>query len=172
MHDTTPAESADPGQRSPAFTVLQVVLGLEFLALAGVTVWLLVELVTSPATSLASGIALTILTAIAALWLGALFVGLRNRRPWVRSGIIVWQVMQGALHVVELTAPLDVVALRKLHLSLDLGLQLFDVAAQVSILHVDAHNDATLAHAPVDERRTFDHLDACHLVKGQTWPIG
>ena len=99
MHDTTPAESADPGQRSPAFTVLQVVLGLEFLALAGVTVWLLVELVTSPATSLASGIALTILTAIAALWLGALSVGLRNRRPWVRSGIIVWQVMQGALAI-------------------------------------------------------------------------
>ncbi|WP_058727245.1 hypothetical protein [Curtobacterium luteum] len=99
MHDTTPDESAEPGQRTPAFTVLQVVLGLEFLALAGVTVWLLVELVTSPATSLASGIALTILTAIAALWLGALFVGLRNRRPWVRSGIIVWQVMQGALAI-------------------------------------------------------------------------
>ncbi len=99
MHETTPAESTDPGQRSPAMTVLQVVLGLEFLALAGVTVWLLVELVTSPATSLASGIALTILTAIAALWLGSLFVGLRNRRSWVRSGIIVWQVLQGALAI-------------------------------------------------------------------------
>ncbi|WP_022904218.1 hypothetical protein [Curtobacterium sp. B8] len=99
MHDTTPAGSADPGQPSPAFRVLQVVLGLEFLALAAVTVWLLVELVTSPASSLASGIALTILTAIAALWLGSLFVGLRNRRPWVRSGIVVWQVLQGALAI-------------------------------------------------------------------------
>ncbi|WFR66507.1 hypothetical protein P9139_17200 [Curtobacterium flaccumfaciens] len=29
----------------------------------------------------------------------ALFVGLRNRRPWVRSGIIVWQVLQGALAI-------------------------------------------------------------------------
>jgi len=97
--DTTPADSATPDRRSPAFTALLVVVGLEFLALAATTVVLLVELVVSPASSIASGIALTVLAAIAALWLGALFVGLRRRRPWVRSGIIVWQVLQGALAI-------------------------------------------------------------------------
>jgi len=79
--------------------VLLVVLALEFAALVVVTVVLLVEVLVSPATSLASGIALTVLSAIAALWLGAMLVGLWHRRAWVRSGIIVWQVMQGALAI-------------------------------------------------------------------------
>jgi hypothetical protein len=78
---------------------LLVVVGVEFAALVVLTVVLVVELVIAPASSIASGIALTILAAIAALWLGSLFIGLRNRRPWVRSGIIVWQVLQGALAI-------------------------------------------------------------------------
>lgn len=99
MHDTTPNESEPRERRSPALVALLVVVGVEFAALAVVTIVLLVEVIVAPASSLASGIALTILAAIAALWLGALFVGLRNRRPWVRSGIIVWQVLQGALAI-------------------------------------------------------------------------
>ena len=99
MHDTTPAGSADPGRPSPAITVLQVLLGLEFLALVVVTVVLIVELLVAPATSIASGIALTVLVAIAALWLGALLNGLWQGRAWVRSGIIVWQVLQGAIAI-------------------------------------------------------------------------
>ncbi|SDQ74191.1 hypothetical protein SAMN02800687_2640 [Curtobacterium sp. UNCCL20] len=99
MHDTTPNESEPRERRSPALVALLVVVGVEFAALAVVTIVLLVEVIVAPASSLASGIALTILAAIAALWLGALFIGLRNRRPWVRSGIIVWQVLQGALAI-------------------------------------------------------------------------
>ncbi|WP_186377252.1 hypothetical protein [Curtobacterium pusillum] len=99
MPDTTPNDPEPVQRRSPALVALLVVVGIEFAALVVLTVVLVVELVVAPATSLASGIALTLLTAIAALWLGALCVGLRNRRPWVRSGIIVWQVMQGALAI-------------------------------------------------------------------------
>ena len=99
MPDTTPNESEPVPPRSPALVGLLVVVGLEFAALVVVTVVLVVELLTAPAASIASGIALTVLSAIAALWLGALLVGLRNRRPWVRSGIIVWQVLQGALAI-------------------------------------------------------------------------
>lgn len=99
MPDTTPNESESVERRSPALVALLVVVGVEFAALVVVTVFLVVELVVAPATSVASGIALTILAAIAALWLGALFVGLRNHRPWVRSGIIVWQVLQGAIAI-------------------------------------------------------------------------
>jgi len=97
--DTTPNESEPAERRAPALVALLVVVGVEFAALVVVTVVLIVELVLAPATSIASGIALTILSAIAALWLGSLFIGLRNRRPWVRSGIIVWQVLQGALAI-------------------------------------------------------------------------
>jgi len=99
VHDTTPNESEPRERRSPALVALLVVVGVELAALAVVTIVLLVEVIVAPASSLASGIALTILAAIAALWLGALFIGLRNRRPWVRSGIIVWQVLQGALAI-------------------------------------------------------------------------
>jgi hypothetical protein len=97
--DTTPTEPDHIERRSPALLALLVVVGLEFAALVVVTIVLIVELIVAPATSIASGIALTVLAAIAALWLGSLFIGLRNRRPWVRSGIIVWQVLQGALAI-------------------------------------------------------------------------
>lgn len=99
MPDTTPTEPDHVERRSPALLALLVVVGLEFAALVVVTIVLNVELIVAPATSIASGIALTVLAAIAALWLGSLFIGLRNRRPWVRSGIIVWQVLQGALAI-------------------------------------------------------------------------
>lgn len=99
MPDTTPTEPDHVERRSPALLALLVVVGLEFAALVVVTIVLIVELIVAPATSIASGIALTVLAAIAALWLGSLFIGLRNRRPWVRSGIIVWQVLQGALAI-------------------------------------------------------------------------
>ncbi|MCJ1713323.1 hypothetical protein [Curtobacterium sp. VKM Ac-2922] len=85
--------------RSRAMLVLLVVVALEFAALVAATVFLLVEVLVSPASSIASGIALTVLTAIAALWLGSMLVGLWRSRSWVRSGIIVWQVLQGALAI-------------------------------------------------------------------------
>ncbi|UWD78052.1 hypothetical protein [Curtobacterium flaccumfaciens] len=102
MHDDTPNDtdpSAPVARRSPAMLGLLAVVGLEFLALVVVTVVLVVELLVAPATSIASGIALTVLVAIAALWLGALLNGLWQGRAWVRSGIIVWQVLQGAIAI-------------------------------------------------------------------------
>ncbi|GAA3336447.1 hypothetical protein HP467_02770 [Curtobacterium albidum] len=99
MPETTPNGPGPVAGRSPAFTTLLVVVGLEALALVVVTVALLVELLVAPASSIASAIALVVLAAIAATWLVAMFLGLRNHRSWVRSGIIVWQVLQGALAI-------------------------------------------------------------------------
>ena len=99
MPDTTP-NTPDPAVGAhPAFRTLLAVVGLEAAALVVLTVALVVELVVAPAASIASAIALVLLAAIAALWLGAMVVGLRNRRTWVRSGIIVWQVLQGAIAI-------------------------------------------------------------------------
>jgi len=97
--ETTENEPGPVGRRSPALLALLVVVGLEFAALVVLTVVLVVELLVAPASSLASGVALTVLTAIAAVWLGSLLVGLRNGRAWVRAGIVVWQVLQGALAI-------------------------------------------------------------------------
>ena len=99
MSDPTSTVPDAPEPRSRAMYGLLIVLALEFLAVAVVTVILLVELLVAPATSVASGIALVVLAAIAALWLGSLLVGLWRSRPWVRSGIVVWQVLQGALAI-------------------------------------------------------------------------
>ncbi|MBF4614498.1 hypothetical protein [Curtobacterium sp. VKM Ac-1376] len=102
MHDDIPNDvdpSARAASRSPALLGLLAVVGLEFLALVVVTVVLIVELLVAPAASIASGIALTVLVALAALWLGALLNGLWWSRSWVRSGIIVWQVLQGAVAI-------------------------------------------------------------------------
>ncbi|MDM7883935.1 MULTISPECIES: hypothetical protein [Curtobacterium] len=99
MPDTTPNAPEPTAARHPAFRTLLVVVGLEAAALVVLTVALVVELVVAPASSIASAIALVLLAAIAALWLVAIVVGLRNRRPWVRSGIIVWQVLQGAIAI-------------------------------------------------------------------------
>ncbi|PZE55754.1 hypothetical protein DEJ33_16665 [Curtobacterium sp. MCPF17_047] len=99
MPDTTPDDQVVPRGRPAALRVLIVVVGLEFLAMAAVTVFLLVELLTTPATSIASAVALLVLAVLATVWLGAMLVGLRSGRAWVRSGIIVWQVLQGALAI-------------------------------------------------------------------------
>jgi hypothetical protein len=99
VSDPTSTVPDAPEPRSRAMVGLLVVLALEFAAVAVVTVVLLVELFTAPATSVASGIALVVLAAIAALWLGSLLVGLWHGRSWVRSGIVVWQVLQGALAI-------------------------------------------------------------------------
>ncbi|WIB35236.1 hypothetical protein [Curtobacterium sp. MCJR17_043] len=79
--------------------MLVAVVGLEFLAMAAVTVYLLVELLTTPAAGIASGIALLVLAVLATVWLGAMVAGLRRGRAWVRSGVVVWQVLQGALAI-------------------------------------------------------------------------
>jgi hypothetical protein len=107
VSDTTPnAPSADRSAaerraalRAPAVLGLVFVLGLEFLALVVVVVVELVSLLVAPGASIASGIALIVLTAVAALWLGSMLVGLLRLRPWVRSGIVVWQVLQGAIAI-------------------------------------------------------------------------
>ncbi|QWS34229.1 hypothetical protein AABM26_12260 [Curtobacterium aetherium] len=99
MPDTTTDDELVPRRRPLALLVLIAVVGLEFLALAAVTVFLLVELLTTPAASVASAIALLVLAALATLWLGAMVVGLRRGRAWVRSGVLVWQVLQGALAI-------------------------------------------------------------------------
>jgi hypothetical protein len=74
-----------------------VLFTAEFVLVALLTVTLVVELLLASAASITSAIALTVLVAMAATWLGAIVVGAWRGRAWVRSAGIVWQVLQFAV---------------------------------------------------------------------------
>lgn len=85
--------------RHPFVLLLVVLLFMECALLAGATIYLVIELLTATAASLASALALTVLTAIAAVWLGFISANVLRGRAWTRGAAIVWQVLQGAVAI-------------------------------------------------------------------------
>lgn len=87
------------GSRYRPFAVwlLLALLAAEFLLVAAVVATLVIEVLVAPAASFASAIALTVVAAIAAVWLGAILVGAWRNRAWTKSAAIVWQVLQFAV---------------------------------------------------------------------------
>ena len=81
-------------RRTIPLVLLLVLLAAEFLLVVGLTLVLLFELLVAPADSVASAVALLLLTAAAACWLGAILVGAWRGRAWVRGASLVWQVLQ------------------------------------------------------------------------------
>jgi hypothetical protein len=78
---------------------LSVFLWLECAFLAGLTMFLIVELVVGNPASYATALALLVLAVMATVWLGTLAFNAVRRRSWVRAGAIVWQVLQIVLAV-------------------------------------------------------------------------
>ena len=76
-----------------------MLLFAECALLVAATVYLVVELLVAVPESYASAAFLTVLTALAAGWLGAVAVGAVRRRPWVRGAATVWQVLQGGVAI-------------------------------------------------------------------------
>lgn len=79
--------------------VLAGLLGLETLAMVIVLITLVVDLLTLRPDSYASAVALTVLAAIAAIWLVAVTVAFWHGQPWSRAGAFTWQVLQIAVAV-------------------------------------------------------------------------
>ncbi|MCU1401813.1 MAG: hypothetical protein JWM70_137 [Microbacteriaceae bacterium] len=90
----TPRTEVNGNRRHPLVIALSVLLWLECAFLAGLTVFLVVELVVARPDSYASAVAILVLTGLAAVWLGTLAFNAVRRRPWVRAGAVVWQVLQ------------------------------------------------------------------------------
>lgn len=65
-------------------------------------------------------------------------------------GTMHHEVMHGALHVLELPAPFEGVSRRQCNPGVNLAFQLRHVAAQIAPLHIDPHDDSTLAHGRRD----------------------
>ncbi|TAL40760.1 MAG: hypothetical protein EPN91_12405 [Salinibacterium sp.] len=76
---------------------LSALIFLESALLAAATIYLGIEMSASTPKSFASAIALAVLTAIAAVWLVFIGLGVLRQRPWVRGAIVTWQILQLAV---------------------------------------------------------------------------
>ncbi len=86
-------------RRPPLLVVLAALLFLECALLVAATVYLVIEILIARPDSYASAIAILVLTAMAAIWLGTMAVHALLGRPWIRGAAVVWQVLQIALAV-------------------------------------------------------------------------
>ena len=93
------SETSRTPPRHPFVLALVVILFAECALLTAATVYLVVELITATPSSLVSALALLVLTAIAAIWLGFIAVNVLRGRAWTRGAAIVWQVLQGAVAI-------------------------------------------------------------------------
>lgn len=92
---TQPAEPP----RHPLVWALAMILFAECALMVAATVFLVVELFIDRPASFASAVALAVVTAIAAVWLGLIGVSVLRGRPWVRGAVVVWQILQIAVAV-------------------------------------------------------------------------
>ncbi len=85
--------------RHPLVVTLAVLIFAECALMAAITVFLVVEFFTTKVDSVASGLFLILLTAIAAVWLGFIGMSVPKGSPWIRGAAITWQVLQVAIAV-------------------------------------------------------------------------
>lgn len=92
---TEPSETP----RHPLVWALAGIVFAECALMVAATAFLVFELLVDTPASFASAVALAVLTAIAAVWLGFTGVGVLQGRPWVRGAVVVWQILQIAVAV-------------------------------------------------------------------------
>lgn len=98
-------ETEQSAPRSPALVVLVVILALEALALAGSAVFFVVELTLEPSTSVGSAVALSVVVAIAAVWVFFIVRGLLRGQAWTRAATVVVQVLVIAVGIGSAQGP-------------------------------------------------------------------
>lgn len=84
-------------RRPLALVVLAVLLFAEATALAVVTVWLIVAMLTSAPATFGGGVAIIALALAAAAFMFAVAIGSLRSRRWIRGAAVTWQLMQLAL---------------------------------------------------------------------------
>jgi hypothetical protein len=88
-----------PTGRAVPLLLLAVILAAEALLATGVTVWLIVELITATPDSFASAVVILLLAAGLACALWAMTIGLLRRQTWVRGAALTWQLLQIAVAI-------------------------------------------------------------------------
>ncbi|TQO20808.1 hypothetical protein FB472_2460 [Rhodoglobus vestalii] len=82
------------GPRHPYLVALALIIFLESAVLVAALGYLIFELGSGEPQSYPSAIALTVLTAIAAIWVALIGINVLRRQPWIRGAAVVWQVLQ------------------------------------------------------------------------------
>ncbi|EAR24777.1 hypothetical protein A20C1_05836 [marine actinobacterium PHSC20C1] len=83
-----------PGRQHPNLVVLALIIFFESTLLFVALGYLILELGSETPQSYPSAIALTVLTALAAVWVAVIGVSVLRRQPWIRGAAVVWQVLQ------------------------------------------------------------------------------
>ena len=78
----------------PYLIALAIVIFLESALLFAALGYLVFELGAETPQSYPSAIALTVLTAIAAVWVAVIGINALRQQPWIRGAAVVWQVLQ------------------------------------------------------------------------------
>ncbi|WP_323743048.1 hypothetical protein [Rathayibacter sp. VKM Ac-2878] len=81
----------------PGLVVLIVVLAVETVAVSLVALWLVVELLSTPADTVGGGVAIVVLALIALGWAAATTAGAVRRRGWMRGSALTMQLVQAAV---------------------------------------------------------------------------
>ena len=87
-------DEPQPARRSRALIALALLLAAEAALLWAAVGWLILELLTDQPASLASALAILVLTVVAALWVSAIVVGTLRGRTWIRAAAVTWQLVQ------------------------------------------------------------------------------
>jgi len=88
-----PVEPEKP-RRTAGVRVLVLLLAAEAALLWAAVGWLILELLTDQPTSFASALAITVLAAVAAVWVTTITVATARGRSWIRAAAITWQLVQ------------------------------------------------------------------------------
>jgi len=99
LGENTSTDEAARGTRHPLIWALAAIVFAEFLLLVGATGFLVIELFVATPSSFPTAIALTVVVAIAAVWLAVITVNILRCEHWVRSAALVWQVLQIAVAI-------------------------------------------------------------------------
>ncbi|MGV8884378.1 MAG: hypothetical protein ACOH1T_02155 [Microbacteriaceae bacterium] len=87
------------GPRSGGVLAFVAILGLETVALVAATIFLIFEILVADPRSLSSAIALTVVVALAAVWVAAITLGAWRGRSWTRGASIVVQILLASMAI-------------------------------------------------------------------------
>lgn len=85
--------------KHPAVRALAAVLIVECLALVAAVVFLIVELLVAPVSSVASAVGITLVVAIAAVWVAFIAIGVLRGSAWTRAAVLVLQILIAAVAI-------------------------------------------------------------------------
>lgn len=94
MPGEMPGDEAHAPEDRRLHRVATAMLGLETLAVAGLAIFLVVEIITRTPSDTGSAVALTVLTCLIAVGLAVCTYGARLGRRWARAPGVTWQLLQ------------------------------------------------------------------------------